>query len=109
MAGKLYCNRGSVLQLRQLGWAGIVLQEGFVLQRRRLRDCIAGHQVYCNTGRAGWLGKGVCCNTHSVLWLGKEYRLLGKLYCNTVSCIVNRRLQGWWLEVYCNRKNCIAT
>ena len=44
MAGKLYCNKGSVLQLRQLGRAGIVLQEGFVLQRRRLRDCIAGHQ-----------------------------------------------------------------
>ena len=91
MAGKLYCNRESVLQLRQLGWAGIVLQEGFVLLDTK---------VYCNTGRAGWLGKGVCCNTHSVLWLGKEYGLLGKLYCNTVSCIVNRRLQGWWLEVY---------
>ena len=65
--------------------------------------------MYCNTGRAGWLGKGVCSNTHSVLWLGKEYGLLGKLYCNTVLCIVNRRLQGWWLEVYCNRKNCDAT
>ena len=35
---------GIVLQLRQLGWAGIVLQEGFVLQRMRLRDYIVGHQ-----------------------------------------------------------------
>ena len=44
--------------------------------------------MYCNIGRAGWLGKGVCCNTHSVLWLGKDFGLLEKLYCNTVSYIV---------------------
>ena len=50
--------------------------------------------MYCNTGRAGWLGKGVCCNTHSVLWLGKEYGLLEKLYCNTILCIVTEAAGG---------------
>ena len=79
----MYCNTGFCIAVRNLGWAGSVLQytglycseEGLKRMEIVLQDGCIGLELYCNTvnvlqaERLGWLA--VSQYSRSVLWLGK--------------------------------------